>query len=627
MKPQTIPSGPSPSPGRWDMSAARRRTAMLARLVCLGSLGLMMCMWMAILVSTWSVRESAMGRATAAANNLSAAFCEQVYHTLATIEAAMEFTAREIRADPTGFRLDLWARKLPALAYPTVYAGLITPDGRLSSTTLPAEAEGISLIDREHVMVHLRNRNAGFFISQPSTGRVSGKTVIHVSKRVDAADGAFLGILIFALAPGDLTVLHRSVDLGPRGMIALVGTDGKLRVRFGARQEGEQGFSDGRWPIMPEGETDPVVVSSRAVDGISRLYSLRRLATYPLIVVTGLSLDDEMSEARNHTRIMIGIGIAATVLLIMLNLLLLGEIRRRARGEGELAREHDALEAARAELVAEKSKLAILNQDLVLSGARAEAASEAKSQFLAQMSHELRTPLHAVIGFSELIMHQAGTLPGSPRDAGQIASHADDIARSGRHLLELINSILDLSKVESGTATLTEKPVFLREIIHDSLVTIRGQAMEGGVMLDSRLPAELPRVNADPTKLRQILINLLSNAVKFTPPNGSVTVSSRWEADGGFAIAVSDTGIGMTAEELVIAMEPFGQVENSLSRSFAGTGLGLPLARLLTELHGGQLRLHSVKSVGTTVEVLLPAARILAHDPVSAPREAEVGSE
>ncbi len=192
-----------------------------------------------------------------------------------------------------------------------------------------------------------------------------------------------------------------------------------------------------------------------------------------------------------------------------------------------------------------------------------------------------------------------------------IAGYADDIMKSGRHLLELINSILDLSKVEAGSTTLAEDEVPLDAVIRDSLMTIREQASEAGVAVDTSPPEALPAVRGDPTKLRQIFINLLSNAVKFTPRDGSVTVSARREPDGGIALIVADTGIGMTVTELGIAMEPFGQVENSLARSFAGTGLGLPLARRMTELHGGRLTVRSVKGVGTTVEVSLPGSRIL----------------
>jgi signal transduction histidine kinase len=608
---------------RWDAAATQRHAVSLARWVSLGSFGLIVCLWLAIMVSTWSVREAALGRATSSASNLSAAFCEQVYHTMNTISAAMDLTAREMRADPTGFRLDRWSEELPALAHSTMFVALVDANGKLISTTMRPGDAGVDLSDLEYVNAHLAAVHSDIYISEPTVGRGSGRLMIQVSKRVDDANGKLLGILLFALAPDDLTSLHRSVDLGPRGVIALVGADGVPRARFGDTPPGSEAVAGGAWPIMPDKDATQAVVRSGAVDGVVRIWSLRRLPTWPLIVAAGLSLDDELTESRTHTALEIGIGLAASALLISLNVLLVREIRRRNQRELELAGKHEALEAARAELLVEQGKLAAVNQELVLSTERAEAANLAKSQFLAQMSHELRTPLHAVIGFSELISHHVAPLP----EAHQVAGYADDIMRSGRHLLELINSILDLSKVESGSASLAEDEVSLGEVIRDSLTTVREQAAEAGVTVDANLPADLPRVRGDNTKLRQIFINLLSNSVKFTQRGGSVGVSGRREPDGGFAIIVADTGIGMSEAELHVAMEPFGQVENSLARSFDGTGLGLPLARRMTELHGGRLTLRSVKGVGTTVEIALPASRMLWPATVRAARDAPVASE
>jgi len=584
----------------------------------------MACLWLAIIVSTWSVREAALDRTTASAGNLSAAFCEQVYHTLSTISAAMDLTAREIRADPVGFHLDRWSEELPALAQPTMFVSLVDANGKLISTTIKPGISGLDMSDLEYVKVHLALVNPDMYISEPTVGRISGRVMIQVSKRIDDANGKFLGILVFALAPDDLTSLHRSIDLGARGVIALIGTDGLLRARFGDLPDGSPSAMGGPWPVMLDQDETDGIIHSNAVDGISRVWSLRRLPSYPLVVAAGLSIDDELTESRALTALEIGIGVAASVLLAALNLLLVREIRRRTQREMELAREHDALEGARAELLIEQGKLAAVNRELVLSTQRAEAANLAKSQFLAQMSHELRTPLHAVIGFSELISHYVTPMPA----AGQIAGYADDIMKSGRHLLELINSILDLSKVESGTASLAEDQVALGEVIRDSLTTVREQANEAGVAIDTNLPETLPVIRGDSTRLRQVFINLLSNAVKFTSRGGSVTVSARQEKDGGFAVIVADTGIGMNEAELGIAMEPFGQVENSLARSFEGTGLGLPLARRMTELHGGRLTVRSVKGVGTSVEVYLPRNRILlASDDARTTRPASVTSE
>jgi two-component system, cell cycle sensor histidine kinase PleC len=618
------PSADSPiETPRWDTASAQRRAVSLGRWASLGSFGLMLCLWLAIIGSTWSVHETAINRAMESAENLSAAFREQVYHTLSTISAAMDLTAREIRADPTGFRLDQWSKELPALAYPTMFVSLVDATGKVISTTIRPGVAGIDLSDLEGFNVHLALMHPDLYISQPMTSRVTGRAMIEVSRRIDDANGHFLGILVFALAPDDLTSLYRTVTLGPRGIIALVGADGLLRARFGGQPEQTAAMADGPWPVMLDQGASNGVVQSSAVDGIARIYSMRRLPFYPLTVVVGLSLDDELAEARSLLSLEVYIGVAATALLIALNLMLVREIRRRNHRELELAQEHTALEGARAELLQEQGKLASVNRELVFSTERAEAANLAKSQFLAQMSHELRTPLHAVIGFSELISHNVAPMPS----AGMIAGYADDIMKSGRHLLELINSILDLSKVESGNASLVEQDVALQDVIMDSLVTVREQAVEAGVAVDTSLPDDLPVMHGDATKLRQIFINLLSNAVKFTQRGGTVTVSGRREPDNGFAVIFADTGIGMTDPELGIAMEPFGQVENSFSRSFEGTGLGLPLARRMTELHGGRLTVRSVKGVGTTVEVYLPAGRVLWSDTARSPQAVPIALE
>lgn len=623
MTPETIRSDSSTDAAQWDVTTTRRYAAALAWWVSLASLGLIVCLWLAILVSIWSARDAALGRATSSASNLSAAFCEEVSRTLTTVSAAMDLTAREISADPTGFQLNRWAEEVPALARPTMSVTLIGPDGRIISTSIKPATIGVYLGDREHFTVHATNPNTGLFVGVPLMGRVSGRVTIQVTKRVNDAAGRMIGVLVFSLAPDDLTDLHRSVNIGPKGMIALVGLDGKLRARFGHTPDGTPAILGGPWPLTLDQAAADGVIRSDAVDAVSRIYSLRRLPGYPLFVATGLSLDDEISEARTHAVLVIGIGIAASVLLAALNLLLVREIRRRSQRELELKREHAALIGARAELLAEQGKLAAVNQELLISSSRAEAANIAKSQFLAQMSHERRTPLHAVIGFSELIAHHVAPLPS----AGQIGGYAHDIMKSGRHLLELINSILDLSKVEAGSTGLAEQDARLSEVIQDSATTVREQALEAGVTFNTNLPMELPSVHGDITKLRQIFINLMSNAVKFTPRDGSMTVSARREPDGGITVMVADTGIGMTEPETAIAMEPFGQVENSLARSYEGTGLGLPLARRMAELHGGRLTLRSVKGVGTTVEVWLPASRIVWPDAVREAEETPSASE
>ena len=246
------------------------------------------------------------------------------------------------------------------------------------------------------------------------------------------------------------------------------------------------------------------------------------------------------------------------------------------------------------------------NRELEEARRAAEAANSAKSSFLANMSHELRTPLNAVIGFAELIESEVFGPLGNER----YAEYAADIRVSGHHLLDLINDLLDLSKAEANRLELSEGKIDVRSIVGSSVRIVAELAQRGGVTLRAEVPAPLPPLWGDERKLRQMVLNLVSNAVKFTPAGGGVTVSAALTEEGGLAVAVSDTGIGMSPDEQVRAMEPFSQIDNAMNRRQKGTGLGLPLTRRLVELHGGRLRMDSVPGCGTTITLYFPPERL-----------------
>jgi len=236
----------------------------------------------------------------------------------------------------------------------------------------------------------------------------------------------------------------------------------------------------------------------------------------------------------------------------------------------------------------------------------AQAADQAKSAFLAAMSHELRTPLNAIIGFSEIMLDQiAGPLNAEYLD------YATDIQKSGVHLKNVINDILDLSKVAVGEMTLREAPVSLATLAENCERIVAPMAKAAQVALACEMAPGLPMLHADETRLQQTMLNLLSNAVKFTPPHGAVRLSIVRAPTGDIVIAVADTGIGMSEEDVALAMEPFRQIDSALSRRYEGTGLGLPLAKAFTELHGGRLEVDSAPGAGTEVRLVLPAARCL----------------
>jgi PAS domain S-box-containing protein len=235
----------------------------------------------------------------------------------------------------------------------------------------------------------------------------------------------------------------------------------------------------------------------------------------------------------------------------------------------------------------------------------AELADRAKSQFLANMSHELRTPLNAIIGFAEIMIDELFGPLGDPR----YAEYAKDIGDSGKHLLSLINDILDLSKIEAREASLREEQVDLAGVIEACARLVRERAARGRLDLRVAEEADPPIVWADRIKLKQIVLNLLSNAIKFTPEGGRVDLEAGIAPDGGAFVRVRDTGVGMREADIPVALQPFRQIESSLSRAHQGTGLGLPLSLAIARMHGGTLDIDSAPGSGTTVTVHLPADR------------------
>jgi PAS domain S-box-containing protein len=233
----------------------------------------------------------------------------------------------------------------------------------------------------------------------------------------------------------------------------------------------------------------------------------------------------------------------------------------------------------------------------------AESASRAKSEFLANMSHELRTPLNAILGFSEMIGGEMFGPVGDPR----YREYARDIFGSGRLLLGIIDDLLDLSRLEHGKLDIRSESVEAAKIVEACMRLVDGKAREAQVRLVPELPKIPVHLKADPLRLKQVLINLLTNAVKFTPQGGRVTIGVSAQQNGDVLFDVADTGIGMTPREIEIALQPFGQVANAMTRHHQGTGLGLPLAKGLVELHGGRLTIESTPRVGTRVSVTLPA--------------------
>lgn|GEM_PF-1269018 len=260
------------------------------------------------------------------------------------------------------------------------------------------------------------------------------------------------------------------------------------------------------------------------------------------------------------------------------------------------------------EKLAEYAKnLSATNEELQTALVKANEANKAKSEFLAVMSHELRTPLNAIIGFAEIM--QMGVF--GDIENKNYKEYLTNIGDSGKHLLSVINDILDVSKVEAGKLELVEEYLVLGDVVESAVRLIREKAEESDLDLTVNMEKDVPLLKGDERRLKQVVLNLLSNAVKFTPEGGAIRVFSGMGEDGGHILTISDTGIGIAEADLAVALSPFGQVDRRLSRRYEGTGLGLPLCKGLIEQHDGVLELSSKEGVGTTVIVRFPPSRAM----------------
>lgn len=597
---------------RFYRGSARDQAFRISRQIIGSAVFLAACLWGVIGWSLWSEYDRAWMQTSTQQHNLVVALANELRQTLdsqartfALMDHSLDAMSKQI---PLNAALRQVGEEQHGLLGEEPEIILANPDGKVVYSTWAGEPVETSIAGVAHFQAHRNGSSNGLLIDTANENNVPR---VEVSRALHTANGGFAGEATLLLPIGSLLTLHQEFNLGPGSVVLISTPKGAVLAGFNqANQSGTLGLgtdlSGGAFPDdLKPGMTGQYVRQGR-LDHVNRITAIRRLRHYDLDVLVALRLDDLFEVTHLHIWLICFLGVGATVLIGGLTTLLVREVWRRTRKEIELAADRERLQLAQAQIEVERTRLAETNRELIASKEKAEGANRTKSQFLAHMSHELRTPLHAIIGFSELIRDQAPTGPRNP----PLGEYANDILTSGRHLLDLINTILDITKIESGTAILTESMFPLADLVRNALVTIRSQADLRHITIDVRLPEVPIRLFADRTRMLQVLINLLSNAVKFTHEDGQIVVSVSMSPNGDVVVSVIDSGIGMTESEILIALEPFGQVDSALSRSYQGTGLGLPLAVRLMELHGGRLEITSIKGKGTAVRITVPAKRV-----------------
>ncbi|MYN11198.1 hybrid sensor histidine kinase/response regulator [Pseudoduganella aquatica] len=540
----------------------------------------------------WMARQQAIDEWRQHLSNLSLVLAEQTSQEVTAAYLILESIAETVQAAEAGSAAELRERMGTAAVYASMrdkkravpqvdVATIIAANGDVINFTRSHPAPPINLADRDYFQAQRSSNQAGVFISAPVRNKGNGAWTFYLSKRLNGRHGEFIGVALVGFSSAFISDFYRKISLGKDASITLYRRDFTLLARWPHVDEmmGKVNRSGSSYTVIETmGRSHGVLVTAQprlAAGGqpVLRMGAPRLVDKYPLIVNVTVTDDMFLGQWRQYALKLAMMGGGGVLAVGMAFAFLLRAVRRRERDMALMAR---------------------LQAD-------AEAASRAKSDFLALMSHEIRTPLTAIIGFAEL-MESAPHLSDA-RDAGQI------IARNGQHLLAILNDILDISKVEAGRLQLELLPFSPYDCVAGVSAAMRPQAHSKGVAFACEVAYPLPTlVMGDPTRWRQILFNLCGNAVKFTEL-GSVTLALDYDAAGQrLRCVVSDTGIGMSAEQQAALFLPFSQADASTARRYGGTGLGLHLVRQLATSMGGEVGVESEPGRGSRFTVSVPAA-------------------
>lgn len=527
--------------------------------------------WGAVLYKTKTEEEMVIKAVYTENLNLARAFEEHTIRTIKSVDQAVLFLKFQYERYGDKVNIAEYVREGMIISNIFNQLGVIDENGIYILSNLPNHKQ-MDLSDREHFRVHKEKDTNQLYISKPILGRASGKWSIQMTRRINKPDGSFGGVVVISVDPFYFSDFYRGVDLGQGGVVSLVGFDGITR----ARRAGENmtvGQNVTQSALFHAIRQKPIgsLHTTSVSDGVNRFYSYRTLSEYPLIVAVGVTEETALSEFRGRRHGYQVYAFATTLIVLLFGCIAMRLLDRQYRITAQLRE----------------------------SQIKAESANRMKSEFLASMSHELRTPLNGIMGYAELLRETT---------SGENQEFAGVILDSSEHLLDLVNSILDLAKIESGKMELVMRPEPLRALIDKIVRNYQPPAAKKGIELAVTLADDLPDdFVCDATRVVQVLNNLLSNAIKFTD-HGRVEVRvSRVEDQLEFVVA--DSGCGIAPDMLSHVFERFSQADNFLTRRHQGTGLGLALVKELVDLMGGSVSVQSELDKGTSfiVRLLLTA--------------------
>lgn len=543
---------------------------------------LLLLAWIAVAIILVLERRDELSSEVRQNRNLARALAEQTLRVIATTDQAMQrLTDAQLAGSLAPQDLVRFANETGLAPKILVQLSLIDATGRFQGSNIDPDGSKTGAVDlsgREHVQVHLRADSGlggeQLFIGKPVLGKVSGRWTIQLSRAIRNAQGTPQGVVVASLDPSYFEEVYKRVDIGIDGGVALIGRDLNIRALVVGGKSGNLGAQlppDAPFKqYIEQSEGDFSAVSR--YDELARLNAFRRVADYPLFVLVSTAETEALADWRATRNSLIAMAVLLSAAVLTAAAIFVTSLRRLERS----------------------------NEALRISEAQAQAASQAKSEFLAAISHELRTPLTSIRGFAELMERR---LPDE-----RYRESAGLIRKGAEHLNHLLTEILDLAKVEAGAMALNAEAVELAPLLSGTLDFFILSAQAKGLKLSGELAPDVPsHVVCDGLRLKQILNNLLSNAIKFTE-SGEVKVAI-WRENESLLVRVSDTGPGIAPEKQALIFEKFRQGDAQVSTQHGGTGLGLALSKALAELMHGDLTLESRIGEGSSFTLRMPLQR------------------
>jgi signal transduction histidine kinase len=559
---------------RCGLGSVRQREARKAirTIVCV-LVVLIGAMWVAVGSSVQMSHKKALRAAAVEGRNLMIAFREQLGFFMRGIQAEMNVLADRIRASDGVFDMYRWGQESVLVAPGIAQATLIGPDGWMRSTTLEPSAAPIDLSDRESFRAQLDGSQRGVFIGHSVRARLNDGLYIPLTLRIDGRDGRFVGVLSVLVSPEALTNLHKAMDLGPKGVMALTGLDNIILARYSADSpNGTNGVgvslaAAGRTFLPPNGEYTRY--HRATMDSVARIFVDGRVGSYPLVVTVGLAVDDKLEAWHAETRKIVLLALAATVLLVGLGVYLIREIATRAQTE-------DYIQDLQSELI-HVSRLSTMGQ------------------MATTLAHELNQPLTAITSYLQGLKR----LAQGKFDQSTAIEVIDRIVMQASRAGEVIRRLREF--VAKGETD--RQPETLNSVVEEAVALALVGARQSAIVTSMQLDASLPPVLIDKVQIQQVVLNLVRNAIEAMEESKrrELTVATQSLEDGRFAgVSIADTGPGIAPEVASRLFQSF-----TTTKKF-GMGVGLSICREIVEAHGGQITAAPNTPIGTVFRVTIP---------------------